>query len=232
MNVKTYPSPAAAVPGHAPARIVPFAAYMAFIAIADVLPMAGISAADLRWLYAAKIAAVVALLWAYRRQYVELARFDVRARGAAAAIAVGMLVFILWINLDAGWMQFGVSAGFDPRDGGGAIDWRLALIRIAGAALVVPIMEELFWRSFLLRWLESADFLNVAPARVGLRALVITALLFGIEHQLWFAGIVAGLAYSWLYMRSGSLWTAVMAHGVTNGALGIWVLATGNWHYW
>jgi uncharacterized protein len=229
--VKSYSLIAGAVPGHAAARIVPFAAYMAFIAIADLLPLLGAGAADLRWLYAAKIAAVVALLWACRRHYMELARFDVRARGLAAAVTVGLLVFILWINLDAGWMQFGESAGFDPRTDG-ATDWRLALIRIAGAALVVPIMEELFWRSFLLRWLESADFLHVAPARIGWRALAITALLFGVEHQLWFAGVVAGLAYSCLYLRSGSLWAAVIAHGVTNGALGVWVLATGNWHYW
>lgn len=230
--MKPYSPTAGPLPGPAPARILPFAAYMAFIAMADLLPMLGVATDDARWLYAAKTAVVAALLWAYRRHYVELAHAGVNLRGAAAAIAVGLLVFVLWINLDAGWMQFGVAAGFDPRDGAGAIDWRLALIRIAGAALVVPIMEELFWRSFLLRWLESADFLHVAPARIGIRALVITALLFGIEHQLWFAGIVAGIAYSLLYMRSGSLWAAVIAHGVTNGALGIWVLATGNWHYW
>ncbi|MTW04035.1 CAAX prenyl protease-related protein [Pseudoduganella ginsengisoli] len=220
------------MPASVPARVLPFAAYMAFIAIGDLLPAAGIATAEGRWLYAIKIAFVAALLWAYRRQYTELARFDVTARSGAAAVAVGLLVFVLWINLDAGWMQFGVSAGFDPRNDVGVIDWRLALIRIAGAALVVPIMEELFWRSFVLRWLESADFASVEPARVGVRALAITALLFGVEHQLWFAGIVAGLAYSWLYMRSGSLWVAVIAHGVTNGALGLWVLATGNWHYW
>jgi uncharacterized protein len=230
--MKPYSSTAAAIPGQAPARVLPFAAYMAFIALADVLPALGIGTAEARWLYAAKIATVVALLWAFRRQYVELARFDADARLAGVATAAGLLVFILWINLDAGWMQVGAAAGFDPRDGAGAIDWRLALIRIAGAALVVPIMEELFWRSFVLRWLESAHFLSVEPARVGLRALAITVLLFGIEHQLWFAGIVAGLAYSVLYMRSGSLWAAVIAHGVTNGALGIWVLATGNWQYW
>lgn len=230
MNVS--PSTAGLIPGHAPARVAPFAAYMAFIAIADLLPMLGVGAADARWLYAVKTAVVAALLWAYRRQYVELARRDLSPRGALAAVAVGVLVFILWIHLDAEWMQFGVSTGFDPRDSAGAIDWRLALIRITGAALVVPIMEELFWRSFLLRWLQSVHFLAVEPAQVGLRALAITALLFGIEHQLWFAGIVAGLAYSVLYQRSGSLWAAVLAHGVTNGALGIWVLATGNWHYW
>lgn len=234
--MKPYTSTVVAVPGHAAARILPFAAYMAFMVLADVWPAPGVAGgavqADLRWLYGVKIAAVVALLWACRRHYLELARLDVTLRGAAVATALGLLVFMLWIKLDAGWMRFGVAAGFDPRDAAGAIDWRLALIRIAGAALVVPIMEELFWRALVLRWLESADFLAVAPARVGIRAVFIGALLFGVEHQLWFAGILAGMAYSMLYLRSGSLWAAILAHGVTNGALGIWVLTTGHWHYW
>jgi CAAX prenyl protease-like protein len=67
---------------------------------------------------------------------------------------------------------------------------------------------------------------------VGLKALAIGAVLFGLEHNLWLAGIVAGLAYSLLYMRSGNLWTAILAHGVTNGVLGAWIVITGNWYYW
>jgi CAAX prenyl protease-like protein len=83
-----------------------------------------------------------------------------------------------------------------------------------------------------MRWLERHDFLNVYPASVGVRAVVITSLLFGVEHNLWLAGIVAGLAYSFVYMRSGNLWSAVLAHATTNGLLGIWILATANWTYW
>jgi CAAX prenyl protease-like protein len=168
------------VQGNASPRILPFAAYMLFIALADLLPAGGLT--DWRWLYAVKVAAVAALLWAYRRHYVELARFDLTARVAAVAVAVGLLVFALWISLDASWMQIGVPAGFDPRSAdSGAIEWPLALARIAGAALVVPVMEELFWRSFVLRWLHQADFLTLDPARVGVKALAISVLLFGIE---------------------------------------------------
>lgn len=220
--------------GSAPAlaRIVPFALYLSFILIADVLARLGYSAGQLRWLYAAKISAVLIALLLYRRHYSELAWRGLSAAGAAVAVAVGLLVFALWIRLDAGWMQFGSSAGFDPRGADGAINWGLVALRIAGAALVVPVMEELFWRSFLLRWLQTPGFLTVEPARVGLRALAIGAVLFGLEHNLWLAGIVAGLAYSLLYMRSGNLWTAILAHGVTNGVLGGWIVVTGNWHYW
>jgi CAAX prenyl protease-like protein len=114
----------------------------------------------------------------------------------------------------------------------GRIDWLLVAIRIAGAALVVPVMEELFWRSFLMRWIDSPDFESVEPSQLSLKSFAITVLLFGFEHNLWLAGIVAGLAYGWLYKRHQTLWSPILAHAVTNGLLGLWVLRTGNWSYW
>jgi hypothetical protein len=97
---------------------------------------------------------------------------------------------------------------------------------------VVPLMEELFWRSFLLRWLERHDFLSVAPGRVGTRAFAISTILFALEHNQWLAGAVAGAVYNALYTRSGNLWVPIVAHAVTNAALGIWILATQNWQFW
>lgn len=225
-------SPQAAPRGQSLARIAPFAAYMAFIAIADLLGRLGWSAQQLLWLYPVKIAAVVALLVFYRRQYVELFSARPSWRDMAVAVVVGAVVFVLWINLSAGWMQVGESAGYNPAGTDGRIDWLLVACRVAGAALVVPLMEELFWRSFLQRWLAKADFLDCRPAEVGLKALAITSVLFGFEHNLWFAGIVAGLAYGLLYMRAGNLWSPIVAHAVTNGMLAGWVLATGSWTYW
>lgn len=128
-------------------------------------------------------------------------------------------------------MTVGSSPGYDPRTNG-ELDWVLILIRIAGAALVVPVMEELFWRSFVMRWVDAADFEALAPARVGIKGFLVSVVLFGFEHNLWLAGIVAGVAYSLLYMRHGNLWSAVIAHAVTNGLLGVWVVATGNWAFW
>ena len=112
------------------------------------------------------------------------------------------------------------------------MNWPLACVRLAGAALVVPVMEELFWRSFVMRWIHQPDFLKVAPAESGLKALAISSVLFALEHHLWFAGLLAGLAYGWLYMRSGNLWVPTLSHAVTNGVLGIWVLHTGSWQFW
>jgi CAAX prenyl protease-like protein len=130
------------------------------------------------------------------------------------------------------WMTVGEPGkGFDPRDGG-QVNVPLALLRLAGAALVVPVMEELFWRSFVMRWIDKPAFLALSPAAVSLKALLLSSAVFGFEHHLWFAGIVAGLAYGWLYRVSANLWVPVIAHAVTNGLLGIWVLSTQSWQFW
>jgi CAAX prenyl protease-like protein len=105
-------------------------------------------------------------------------------------------------------------------------------VRWLGAALVVPVMEELFWRSFIMRWLEKADFMSVNPRDVGLKAVLLSTFVFTLAHTEWLAAVIAGLAYAWLYRRTGSLWPAVIAHAVTNGVLGAWVIAGGHWAYW
>lgn len=213
------------------ARVLPFALYMAFLAIegvaADLAP-----GLDVRWLYPAKIAAVVAVLGYYRSVYSELFSRPGWLWTGLVAPLLGLVVFVLWINMDFGWMNLGGAAGFDPRNAAGAFDWPLVLFRITGAALVVPLMEELFWRSFLLRWIQQPRFLDLAPVQIGLRAILISSTLFGLEHSLWLAGIVAGVAYAWLYRASGNLWAPIVAHATTNLVLGLWVLNTGAWQFW
>jgi len=212
-------------------RILPFAAYMLFIGVADVLARLGMSADALRWLYPIKVGLVALLLALFWRRYDELAHPRVPSWSPLVAVATGIVVLVLWVSLDAGWMTVGTSAGFDPRVDG-RIDMLLVAIRIAGAALVVPVMEELFWRSFLIRWVDNPDFQSVDPSQPSIKSFVITALLFGFEHNLWLAGIVAGAAYSLLYKRYRNLWSPILAHAVTNGLLGVWVVHTGRWSFW
>jgi CAAX prenyl protease-like protein len=212
-------------------RILPFGAYLSFFLVGDLLARLGVDAASLRWLYAVKIALVAGLLVRFWPEYTELKGKAISATAVLTAVAAGVAVFFLWINLHAGWMVIGTSAGFDPRTGG-VIDWPLVAVRIAGAALVVPVMEELFWRSFVMRWIDKPDFLSLDPAQAGLRGFCISVLLFGFEHNLWLAGIVAGVAYSVLFMRHRTIWSPILAHAVTNGMLGAWVVMTGAWSYW
>lgn len=216
------------------ARILPFACYIALLAVEPLLA-AMLPGLDARWLYAVRIGGVTLLLAAFARSYGELhAAPRLGEFEWLAALGAGVVVFLLWISLDLPWMKLGAgeAADFDPRDAAGHIEWPLAAVRLFGAAAVVPVMEELFWRSFVMRWLERQDFLALAPSATGLRALAISSLVFGVEHDLWLAGAVAGLAYGWLYMRTNSLWAPIAAHALTNLLLGLWVLQSGNWRFW
>ncbi len=201
-------------------RSLPFGLYIALLALEGLLPDWA-PGFDVRWLYPVKaglVALALAVLW---RHYTELKTWGLSLGHLLLSLAVGIAVLVLWVNLDAGWMLMGeMGEGYNPAN------------RIAGAALVVPVMEELFWRSFLQRWVQKPDFLSLDPAQIGLKALLIASALFAVEHLQWFAGLVAGLAYGWLYIRTRNLWAPIVAHAVTNGLLGVYVVSTGQWSFW
>ena len=213
------------------ARIAPFAAFVALLAAQPWIAAHGI---DARWVNVSRGVAAASLLAFFWREYRELhvARL-LPAREWLIAIATGVAVFAAWTTFDHGWAVVGsTGAGFVPLGADGRIDWTLAMLRFAALAAVVPVMEELFWRSFLLRWIDARDFLAFDPRRASLRAFALSSALFASEHSLWFAGLLAGAAYNWVYMRNGNLWAPIIAHGATNGTLGIWIIATHHWRFW
>jgi uncharacterized protein len=214
------------------ARCVPFVVFMALLALRGYLPAEW--GLDARWIYGAQTVIVAGLLARYWRGYGELVRQTLPdARETGWAVAVGLVAFAIWVQLDAPWMQLGTAtASFVPLDAAGQPIWPLIALRLAGAALVVPVMEELFWRSFLMRWVQHPGFERVDPQRVGLKAVVLSTFVFTLAHTLWLAAVVAGLAYAWLYRKTGKLWVAVISHAVTNAMLGVWVVWTGRWEFW
>jgi hypothetical protein len=215
-------------------RVLPFALFMVLLAIRGAAPPDGAWGFDPRWIYALAVLAVGALMWRWRREYGELSQqLAPDARELLLAVGVGVAVFALWITLDAPWMRLGAPvAKFIPVGGNGELLWPRIAVRWVGAALLVPLMEELFWRSFVMRWIDSARFEAVDPRQTSAKAVVLSTFLFMLAHTLWLAAILAGLAYAWLYRRTGRLWVPVVAHAVTNGVLGAWVIATGQWAYW
>ena len=215
-------------------RILPFVVFMALLALRGQAPQDDSWGFDTRWLYGLNLVLVGALLAWHWRDYGELARQNwPGAMELLVAVAVGLGVFGLWITLTAPWMQIGqASAAFVPVDARGQLIWPLIAVRWLGATLLVPVMEELFWRSFLMRWIDSPQFESVVPQRASLKAIVLSTFVFMLAHTLWLAAIIAGLAYAWLYVRTGKLWVPVIAHAVTNGALGVWVVWTQRWAFW
>jgi CAAX prenyl protease-like protein len=222
------------------ARILPFAVYLAFLAIAQVIPsMATTNPSDNShidlWLYPIKTAAVLGLLIYFWPQYRELKHNVIDGPvEAIVTVAVGLLVYLAWIRMDWSWAMQGDGAGggYDPFRTGTGTGIVLAGIRLFGASVVVPIMEELFWRSFLIRYLISSKFESVALGTFTVFSCIATVVLFGLEHDLWLAGIMAGVMYTGLLYYTKRLWPCIVAHAVTNFALGIHVLVTGEWRWW
>lgn len=225
--------PAAKPPGEATIRIAPFVVFLILMGLEPYIADLLAPVLDRRWLYGLRSAVTLLVLLAFWKRYAELHTGPRPApRIWLLSVAVGIGVFLFWIALDFRPLAFGhPDVPFDPRVDG-AIHAGFALTRLAGSALVVPVIEELFWRSFLMRWLEKPAFLQVAPRAVGWKPLVISSAVFALEHSLWFAGLLAGLVYGELYRRTGSLWVVILAHAVTNAVLGAYVLWTGHWWFW
>jgi len=159
------------------------------------------------------------------------------------SVLVGIAVFILWVGPDRiapGWHHaiifdnaiLGHPAGNTPP---ASINEPLFLLfRVAISVIAVPILEELFWRGWLMRWIVNPDHFEQTPLGTWAPAAFwITALLFASEHgSFWDVGLAAGIVYNWWMIRTHNLWDCIIAHAVTNGILAAYVIAAGQWQYW
>jgi CAAX prenyl protease-like protein len=152
------------------------------------------------------------------------------------AVLVGVAVFGVWVGLDDRYpkltkreLDWNPIAGFATAP---ALAWLFIAVRLVGSSLVVPPIEETFYRSFLYRFFARVDFLSMPMNQLIWLPLILTATLFGLSHQEWLAGILCGLAYQWLVLRKNRLGDAMTAHAITNFLLGVWVVLKGDWHFW
>jgi CAAX prenyl protease-like protein len=93
-------------------------------------------------------------------------------------------------------------------------------------------MEEIFWRSFLLRYLTNPDFQRLKVGTFSASALWVMVAASALAHPEWLVAAAASLAYAFWLRRTGSLFGVIVAHATTNAALGGYVLVTGDWQYW
>ena len=164
---------------------------------------------------------------------------EMRWKVSWEAVAVGAAVFALWVGLDGHYprlTRLQAGAGWNPHGQfgeGSAMAWLCIVTRMAGSTLVVPPIEEVFYRSFLYRYLANSRFQGVPFNQFHVVPFAATAVTFGLGHpDRWVAGILCGLAYQGLVLRKNRLGDAMTAHAVTNSLLGIWIVRNGAWHFW
>jgi CAAX prenyl protease-like protein len=155
---------------------------------------------------------------------------------------MGVIGVIQWVGMERLllklWPHFPEMAG-DPRDltkafASPVMSWAFIGLRWAGAALVVPVMEELFWRDFLWRTVAAPADFRLASIGEWDRGIPLLAVSFAFcfVHPQWLTAIVWGLMIGWLLIKTRSLGACIIMHGVTNFLLGLYVLYTGDWRFW
>jgi CAAX prenyl protease-like protein len=164
----------------------------------------------------------------------------------AAGIIVGLVGIALWIvicqlawdehisALLPSWLRPGPRVAFNPFSAiaDPAARWGFVVARFTGLTVLVPVAEELFWRGFLARWLISPDWQTQPLGRFTPFSFVGVTFLFTLAHPEWLAAAVYCVLLNLLLMWTRDLWNCVVAHGVSNLVLGIYVVATESWQLW
>ena len=183
------------------------------------------------WLYLAKTLLGAWMMWVVRRRVPEM-----RWAFNLEAVIVGVFVFAVWVGLDPWYPKLGKAGSpWNPHLTFGQDSltaWAFAAVRILGSTLVVPLVEEVFYRSFFYRFIINSEFRSVVLGKLSAVSFIVTSALFGMSHHEWLAGILCGLAYQGLVCWKNRLGDAITAHAITNLLLGCWVVWKGAWHFW
>jgi exosortase E/protease (VPEID-CTERM system) len=204
------------------------AAYLGpLIALIATSLITGLFAADIDHLYFARVAVAGLVLWLCRRYYAEL-----RAVPSLLSLGIGVAIAVLWMFVVKA-PQGGISPLQVELEALGPAARALWLIgRLLGFVIVVPIVEELAFRGYLLRRVQSPDFSGVPGKQWTAPAVLISSFLFGAIHADFIAGTLAGLLFAVAALHRGKLIDAIAAHAVANLVLAIIGLARGAYWLW
>lgn len=207
--------------------VVPMVTFLSFTTLESYFTGSWFAA-----LYVVKVCAVTAVLLAFKA---PLRDIRVARNVVWSSVAVGLGVCVLWVVVDkvVPYPHVGTRSAFDPFALGtpfGIVGFLAA--RFYGLVLMVPVMEELLWRSFLLRYLTDVDFEAVPLTGFSPFALWGMVISSALVHPEWLVAALASLIYALWLRRTASLFSTVVAHATTNAALGIYVIAARDWQYW
>jgi len=207
-------------------RVIPFAAF----AILTVF-QGRLGDTSQYWIYALKTIVGVWLLWLVRPYVKEL-----RWKLSWEAVVIGVAVFLAWVGLDGYYPMLAErEESFNPAltyGAGSVLALVFTAVRIIGSSLVVPPLEEIFYRSFIYRYLIKSNFMSVSLGLLDWRAFLIAGVVFGIGHYEWLPGVLCAFAYQGIVCRKNRLGDAITAHAITNFLLALWVITRGAYQFW
>ncbi|HEY2951854.1 MAG TPA: CAAX prenyl protease-related protein [Verrucomicrobiae bacterium] len=217
------------------ARVAPFIIFLGLTWLQNHFGEAG-----RYWIYAAKTGVGAWMLWQLRGAIAEM-----RWAFSWEAVGVGVAVFVMWVGLDDWLKALGCDSGFhrqkntDPPwnpntafGAGSVMAWFFVAVRIAGSSLVVPPLEEVFYRSFLYRFIRKGDFLSVPIGQFVWFPFLAGSALFSVSHHEWLAALLCGCAFQGLAIWKDRIGDAMTAHAITNFLLGLWIVWKNDWKFW
>ena len=218
------------------AYVLPFGAYLGMTAL-ESQAWTGLS---YQAVYTLKLIVVLGLLWWFRRAYPAPS-----TRGVAWGVVLGILGIVVWLGLDRlqaaipglnslveQWL--GKREGFQPfpdatRTPG---QWLFLGIRLLGLCAVVPVMEEIFLRGFLARYLINEQFTTVPEGTFTVTSFLVVTAGFVAVHPELLAAAAWGALINLLWLRTKNVWACVAMHATTNALLGAWILTRSDWRLW
>jgi CAAX prenyl protease-like protein len=208
------------------ARVAPFIIFLGLTYLQNAFGEGG-----RYWFYLWKSLAGAWLLWEMRPYVAEM-----KPAFSWEALVVGVGVCVMWVGVSGWYPKFGEPPKpWNPHvqfGQGAGMAWFFILVHLLGSSLVVPPLEEVFYRSFLYRWFVKENFQAMPMRQFHGLSFVVTAMVFGSTHQEWLSGILCGFAYQWLVIRKDRLGDAITAHAITNFLLGLWVIWKNDWSFW
>jgi CAAX prenyl protease-like protein len=218
------------------AYLGPFVIFMALLSAGEIVGHFGdgLSAWALAepkyWVYPLQtVLCGASLIW-WWREY-EFAW----GRGWWLGVLIGVVTLGVWVAPQEILGAERRLGGFDLWffGGGSAFKWNAA-VRVLRLVVVVPLLEEIFWRGFLLRHLTHDPFDQVPFGSRSWRAFACVAVLFAVAHwgpDFWPA-LITGVLYNCVAWWTRSLGACVIAHAVTNLLLGAYIFRTQQWGFW
>ena len=220
------------------AYTLPFVLFMAFLLVADLVEVKDSKnfwLANPRYLLYPHQTLVCAGCLIYYRKFYSF-QWPKRLWEWGVTIGIAVLVLGIWISPQEIFRHEPRLEGFDPtllKDSPVAY-WTTLAFRFLRLVVVVPFLEEIFWRSFLMRYIVADDFEKVRPGTYTSASFGLVAFLFALAHagpDFWPA-LACGVLYNGLMLMTGSLGACVIAHAITNLLLGIYIMKTGQWGFW
>lgn len=153
------------------------------------------------------------------------------------AIVSGLMIGFFWVHLEGFYPPLpesivGKRTGFNPlKNLDGPLQAVFLVARFLGLVIVVPVIEELFTRDFVLRFVTKPEWETVEPWQFSRNAAIFSTIIFVVGHPEWLPAILCGLIWLALLRYSKSLSALVISHAVANLAIGFYSIVTGDWHF-